>query len=315
VAWRAARTVLRPRRAGALVALSFAITYASTLWFPQTAWYSTAPEGEEGRRPRLTLSEPVFEQQQALMAKAAASLAPQRPAAVDVYGVVYAPYADEDVFLREGALVREVLERRFDAQGRVIRLANHATTTATLPWATPGNLRRALHAIAQRMDRERDVLVVYMTSHGARDFRLAASHWPLEVEELTPAALKEALDAEGIRHRVLIVSACYSGGWVDALASDDSLVMTAADATHTSYGCGRKSELTFFGRAMFDEQLRSNTLSFEKAFEQAVPVIRQREEEAKKPDGFSNPQLRMGERIRPVLQALEQRLGAIATRD
>ena len=62
---------------------------------------------------------------------------------------------------------------------------------------------------------------------------------------------------------------------------------------------------------MFDEQLR-RTRSFEQAFAAAVPVIRQREQEAGKPDGFSNPQMSVGEGIRPVLKALEQRLEAAA---
>ena len=83
--------------------------------------------------------------------------------------------------------------------------------------------------------------------------------------------------------------------------------MTAADATHTSYGCGTRSELTFFGRAVFHEQLRQ-THSFTDAFAKAVPVIAQREVEAGKEDGFSNPQIHVGAQIAPVLQALEQRL-------
>ena len=83
--------------------------------------------------------------------------------------------------------------------------------------------------------------------------------------------------------------------------------MTAADKDHTSYGCGSRSELTFFGRALFDEQLRS-THSFEQAFAAAVPVIRQREVEARKADGFSNPQISVGAKIRPVLEELSDRL-------
>ena len=86
--------------------------------------------------------------------------------------------------------------------------------------------------------------------------------------------------------------------------------MTAADATHTSYGCGSRSELTFFGRAVFDEQLRK-THSFEQAFNRAVPLIKQREIDADKKDGFSNPQIRIGTRIRPLLKVLEQRLDTL----
>ncbi|MEO8389964.1 MAG: C13 family peptidase [Polaromonas sp.] len=261
-------------------------------------------------RPRLHLSQQTFETQQALWEKTLAAVAPERPGVVDVYGVVFAPYAAEDVFLRESTLVSRVLAERFDAEGRVVHLVNHATTTSTHPWATTLNLQRTIDAMAQRMDRNNDVLVVYMTSHGASDFKLAASHWPLEVPPVSPGELREALDNAGVRHRVIVISACYSGGWVDTLAGDTTLVMTAADATHTSYGCGRLSELTFFGRAMFDEQLRK-THSFELAFARAVPLIKQREIDAGKEDGFSNPQIRVGAGISPVLRALEKRLDAL----
>jgi len=281
------------------------------LWqFEARSWVSNPDRSAQDPRPRLRLSQETLEGQQALWQRTLEALAPQRPGVTDVYGLVFAPYAAEDVFLRESTLVSGVLAERFDARGRVIHLLNHAGTAHTHPWATPLNLQRAIKALAGRMDRANDVLVVYMTSHGARDFKLAASHWPLEVLPLSPAELRAALDQAGIRHRVIAVSACYSGGWVDVLADDNTLVMTAADATHTSYGCGQLSELTFFGRAMFDEQLRS-THSFEEAFARAVPVIQQREIDAGKDDGFSNPQIRVGANIAPVLRALEQRLAAL----
>ncbi|MET0312483.1 MAG: C13 family peptidase, partial [Burkholderiaceae bacterium] len=274
------------------------------VWRPD---YSASSQPE---RPRLSLTQEVFEAQQATWQRAVAGLAP-RPegAAPQVFGLVFAPYASEDVFLRESTMVAEVLGSRFDAAGRTVHLVNHVKTTQTHPWATPLNLQRAIEAIAARMDRDEDILVLYLTSHGASDFRLASSHWPLEPGEATPAGLRKMLDEAGIRHRVIGISACYSGGWIEPLANEHSLVMTAADATHTSYGCGRLSELTFFGRAMFDEQLRKTT-SFEEAFAAAVPIIKKREEEAGKNDGFSNPQIRVGEGIRPVLEALRARLAA-----
>lgn len=255
----------------------------------------------------LALTQAVFEDQQALWQQQVQALAPERPGVVDVYGLVFAPYADENVFRRESTMVSSLLQERFDAQGRVLHLLNHAETADTHAWATPENLQRAITALAARMDREHDLLVVYLTSHGARDHALAASHWPLQVAPATPEMLRAALDAAGIRNRVIAVSACYSGGWIDPLATDSTLIMTAADATHTSYGCGRLSELTFFGRAVFHEQLRQ-THSFTEAFAKAVPLIQQREVEAGKADGFSNPQIRVGKQITPVLQALEQRL-------
>ncbi|TFY96174.1 C13 family peptidase [Ramlibacter humi] len=305
--WLGVQFGLRGRRLAAIT-FGLAALYAVGIWqFQDRAWEAKEPPRSE--RPRLHLSQETFERQQAVWQAAVKGIAPQREGTVDVYGLVFAPYAGEDVFLREAQMVAGVLEQRFDAQGRVLRLANHATTADKLPWATPLNLKRAIAALAEKMDREHDVLVVYLTSHGGGNFHLAAGHWPLEVESLTPRELREALDEAGVRNRVIAVSACYSGGWVGPLAGDTTLVMTAADSQHTSYGCGRKSELTFFGRAMFDEQLRK-THSFEQAFASAVPVIKQREIDAKKPDGFSNPQISMGVKIKPVLDALAARLDA-----
>ena len=263
----------------------------------------------EEEPPHLALSQAVFEGQQALWHGQVDALLPERPGVVDVYGLVFAPYADENVFRRESTMVSTLLQERFDARGRVIHLLNHADTAATHAWATPENLQRAVAALGARMDRENDVLVIYMTSHGARNHELAAANWPLEVAPATPEMLRAALDAAGIRNRVIAVSACYSGGWIAPLSTDNTLVMTAADATHTSYGCGTRSALTFFGRAVFDEQLRT-THSFADAFAKAVALIAQREVEAGKADGFSNPQIRVGPQIAPVLRALELRLDA-----
>lgn len=272
-------------------------------------WYADVTENDAhdaDARPRLKLSQEVFEQQQALLNSSIAGLQPGKAGRVNVFGLVYAPY-EQDVFMREAAMVADVLQQRFDASGRVLQMVNHARTTSTLPWATEKNLRATIGAMASLMDKDNDVLVLYMTSHGGSDFKLASSHWPLDVVPLTPHTLRMMLDDAHIRYRVIAVSACYSGGWIEPLSSDTTLVMTAADATHTSYGCGNKSELTFFGRAIFDEQLRK-TLSFEQAFKAAVPIIAQREVEGKKTDGFSNPQIAVGAQIRPVLQRLEGEL-------
>ncbi len=307
--------MLLSRLAGsnARLAVSAVVMVAATgvtAWqFNERAWDRdyAADAAADADKPRLRFTQQVVEEQQSLWQRNVAALAAERAGVADVYGLVFAPFASEDVFLRESTLVAGLLADRFDAAGRVVHLLNHGSTSASHVWATPLNLQRAITALGQRMDRDNDLLVVYLTSHGARDFRLAASHWPLEVEPLTPADLRAALDQAGIRNRVIAVSACYSGGWIDALAGDSTLVMTAADATHTSYGCGRLSSLTFFGRALFDEQLRQ-THSFEKAFAAAVPLIRQREIDAGKDDGFSNPQIRVGEGIRPVLSSIEERL-------
>ncbi|MRD46287.1 C13 family peptidase [Caenimonas koreensis] len=297
-----------PLRLAVVSACMIGIFALSAWQFPDRPWQPVMAQAEPEAANRMQLSQPVIEAQQATLERTLQGVAPHREGIVDVYGIVFSPYAEGEVFMRESRMVADLLAERFDAQGHVIHLANNAATPESIAWATPDNLDRAVDAIAAKMDRENDVLVVYLTSHGARDFKLAAANPPLEVEPLSPGDLRRALDKAGIRNRVIAVSACYSGGWIGPLSSESTLVMTAADADHTSYGCGSRSKLTFFGRAVFDEQLRK-THSFEQAFAQAVPVIKQREIEGNKPDGFSNPQISVGDRIRPVLHELEQRLG------
>jgi hypothetical protein len=314
-----------------LLAMALAIAVPVNYWYPERASGATAAasvgatpasgaasdadadqdgsEDADAAPPSLEDSQETFERQQQLLASRLAAIAPQRPGVVDVYAITFAPYADVDVFMRESAVVAGVMEQRFDTRGRTLQLVNNVQTTDTLPWATTLNLQRAIERMAQRMDRDDDILFIHLTSHGGADGHLAAEFFPLTLAELTPQQLRRWLDDAHVRNRVISISACYSGSWIAPLASDDTLVMTAADADHTSYGCGSKSTLTFFGQAMYDEQLR-HTWSFEEAHAAARKLIDQREKAAGKSDGYSNPQIRMGSRIRERLRALEARLAA-----
>lgn len=262
--------------------------------------------------PAFALTQAVIEAQSRALPAALDALATGRPGIVDLYAITFAPYADEDVFSREVGMVSEVMRTRFDAHQRVVQLQNHARTAGEVPWATGLNLQRSIGRIAQVMNRDEDILFIHLTSHGAQDGQLAASFKPLTIDAVTPAQLAAWLAAAGVRYRVISISACYSGAWIAPLSAPGALVMTAADAHHTSYGCGRKSELTFFGRAMYDEQLRTATRSFEAAHAAVRPVIEQREKAAGKTDGYSNPQIAVGSAIRAPLRRLQQRLEALS---
>ena len=258
----------------------------------------------------LALSQELIEAQSRTLPAALDALAAGRPGVIDLYAITFAPYADEDVFSHEATLVTDLMRSRFDAPQRVVQLQNHARSVSELPWATPLNLHRTIQRMAAVMNRDEDILFIHLTSHGARDGQLAASFDPLAVDSVTPHQLNTWLDEAGVRYRVISISACFSGSWVAPLSGPGTLVMTAADTDHTSYGCGSLSPLTFFGRAMYDEQLR-HTHSFEDAFAAVRPVIAQREKEAGKTDGYSNPQVAVGAAIRGPLRSLQQRLDAM----
>jgi hypothetical protein len=310
VAWRVTAAVTGARGAQTMVIIGILMieAFASSQLDsrPWLADYADQEQSTASSEEPLTLSQGVFEDQQAMLTETLAAVTPRQGEHINVFGLVYAPYA-QSVFVRESAMVAGVLRDRFGAHGHVVQLVNHPSVTDSIPWATNQNLRASLEVLARQMDRENDVLVVYLSSHGGSDFKLATQHPPLEVAELTPQMLRSMLDEVGVRNRVIAVSACFSGGWIGPMSGDSTLVMTAADATHTSYGCGSLSELTFFGRALFDEQLRQ-TYSFEDAFAAAGPIIQQREIDGKKDDGFSNPQIAVGSGIRAVLAKLEREL-------
>lgn len=293
------------RRAPKFVALLVLTTVvALSHWFrPLGFWYPTGSASDEVADKPLELTQTILEQQPTLLAAELQALQAGRPGLVDVYTITYSPYADEDVFRRESAMVVDVMEKRFDAAGRTLQLVNSRNTVTQFAWATPLNLQRAIERVATLMNRDEDVLLIHLTSHGARNGVLATQLWPLTLDSLKPAELRGWLDAANIRYRIVSVSACYSGSWIPPLAEPGTLVMTAADADHTSYGCGKGSDLTFFGRAMFDEELR-HTWSFEQAHAAARTLIEKREQEAKKNDGFSNPQIEVGAEIKPVLSRL-----------
>jgi len=244
-----------------------------------------------------------------LLDRVVARLARERPGVEDVYLVSAAGHAGEDVFLNEAALAAELIRTRFDAEGRTLMLSNNRSTLRTLPLASATSLSASLQAVARVMNPREDVLFLFLTTHGGEDHTLAMEAWPLQFSGITPDMLSRMLDEAGFRWRVVILSACYAGGFVDALSDERTVVITAADALNQSFGCGSESELTYFGKAFLDEALR-RTVVLPDAFEAAREAIARREQAAGFPP--SNPQIFVGGEIGPKLARLASRLQARA---
>ena len=206
----------------------------------------------------------------------------------------------EDVFRNEVRYLETLANARLGARGRVLLLVNHPASLATdrRPLATWDNLAHALAGIGAAMDPE-DVLLLYAASHGTEDHQLVLQLYPVVDDGLAPEDLAEALDEAGIRNRVLVVSACFAGGFVPALRDADSLVIAAARHDRTSFGCGSGSAATYFGRAWLVEGMNRST-SFVAAYDHAVRAVARRE----RAEDFdpSLPQIAVGARIGMALQ-------------
>ena len=120
------------------------------------------------------------------------------------------------------------------------------------------------------MDKDNDILVLFMTSHGEKTG--FALELPGAVAELTPQQVAATLDGAGIKNRIVIVSACYSGIFVPLLNNANTIVLTASDAQNTSFGCAPERDWTYFGDAFFRQSLHPGT-DFESAFDHARILI------------------------------------------
>jgi hypothetical protein len=261
-------------------------------------------DGGHAARSYAVASEDAFYAQPDILRRSLAALRPGRPGVEDIYFVGVAGYAGEDVFRDELKVVSRLFERRFDTVGHSISLINNPGTTLQSPIASVTSLQRTLGRVGRVMNRDEDILFLYLTSHGSDDHRLALEFWPLRLRDLDAASLRGMLDRVGIKWRVIVVSACYAGGFIDPLRDNRTLVITAADAHHMSFGCGAESDFTYFGKAYFDQALRT-TYSFTGAFDAARRSIEARERaEGRTP---SNPQMYVGPEMARKLQQLEAR--------
>ncbi len=318
VAWWAAATLLAVARlAGAALRtaavpmLVFAGIVLLPTYFLPAEWlwgaHDAAGRAGDDAQSLAAVREETLYAQPELLKTALDRIQPQRPGIPDLYFVGFAPYAAQDVFMKEMGSVEALLRERFDTGGRSVALVNHVSLVGKAPIASLTSLRRALRAVGRRIDPEEDIVLLHVATHGSETHELSAEFWPLQLAQIRPRDLREALDEAGIKWRIVVVSACYSGGFIETLKGPDTMVMTAADAKHTSFGCGDDSDYTYFSRAFFDEALRK-TRSFPEAFALAKEWIRARElREGLDP---SNPQMFLGEALGPKLEQLRQRLAA-----
>jgi Peptidase C13 family len=188
----------------------------------------------------------------------------------------FAGVADEKVFVQEIGLASRVLGERYDIDGRSLSLVNDSRDLERAPLATVTGLKYALQGLASRMNVDQDVLFLSISSHGAEDPAIIVSNSELPLNDLTDEDLADALRDSGIKWRVIIISACYAGGFIDALSDPQTIVITAAAADRTSFGCSNDRDLTYFGEAFYRDALPS-AHSLREAFDTAKAAIAVRE--------------------------------------
>lgn len=297
--WRAPRSYA--------AAALFAVMLGTFVWvLPRSEPWS----GIESRPEQPSVvREDLFHLQGVLLEQRLSELEPERPGIEDLYFVGVAAYGLQDTFAKELRVVKQLMDTRFDTAGRSIALVNHPATLAQAPLATATNLNSALEFLGNNINVEEDLVMLFISTHGAPEQELSFQLPPLELNQVNPTVLARMLADSGIKWKVIVLSACYSGGFIEALKDENTLIITAADAKHSSFGCEYSSDITWFGQAYFQEGLRS-TYSLEEAFDMAKRSIARRElAEGLEP---SNPQIFVGGAIREKLEAIRKRLESSA---
>lgn len=220
-----------------------------------------------------------------LLDAALANIPPSTPA-VELYSLTLGGDGKQSVFLRESDYVANMLSTRFGAFGQ-IRLVNHRDHLADRPMATRENLRRAALALAERSGPE-DLIFIYLTSHGTSEHELVLDQPRMELADLPADELAAVLAPLKNRDKVIVISSCYSGGFIPALKDERTLIMTASRADRVSFGCSEEANFTYFGDALFVQAL-NQTDDLEQAFKRAKATVAERE----LADGFeaSEPQI------------------------
>jgi hypothetical protein len=210
----------------------------------------------------------------------------------ELYIIAFGLFGPESVFASEATKAGEILRARLQADAQLLVRFNDKRGGS----ATSASLAAALRIAGQAMDPNKDILAVFLTSHGGPDgLDVVAGR---RRETLSPRSLRAMLNASGARYRVIIISACYSGVFARALADPRTLVITAAAPDRPSFGCEDGATWTYFGDAFFNRALRGSR-TLDEAFCQARDLVTKRERK----EGFkpSRPQMAGGSEVLPLL--------------
>lgn len=199
---------------------------------------------------------------------------PPSTAAIELYSLALAGDGKQSVFMREADYVTGMLASRFGAVGQ-ITLANHRDHLADRVMASRETLSRSVQTLAARSGPE-DLVFIYLTSHGTSEHELVLDQPRLQLGDLPADELAAVLAPLKGRDKVVVISACYSGGFIPALRDEKTLIMTASRADRVSFGCSEEADFTYFGDALFAQAL-NQTDDLQQAFELASRHVAERE--------------------------------------
>ncbi|HYJ39459.1 MAG TPA: C13 family peptidase, partial [Steroidobacteraceae bacterium] len=284
-----------------LIGVVTLVYLSSQVYYTPGFWIEREPDAEKAAQTRRKNEQIVFEQSARINADIA-SLAPREAGQPNVFFLGFAGYGGQKVFAEEIGLAAKRVGERYGSAQRSVLLVNDHRDALKYPLASAPSLRHALNALSQQMNLDEDVLFLALSSHGSEGGTVSVSSELGYWRDLGATDLADMLRESGIRWRVIVVSACYAGTFVEPLRDDNTIILTAAAADRTSFGCSDDNDLTYFGEAFYRDAL-PKAANLRAAFDTARAAILERESgEGMTP---SNPQAHFGAAIEQKLAAME----------
>lgn len=257
-------------------------------------------EDEKKRRTKADVEAALY-RQPALLREVLDQVTPRDPNRINMYFLAIAGDGSQEVFRREIEYIHHQFDTAYATRGHSLSLINSRNTVIKSPLATVTSIRQAIDTLTGKMDRDKDILFLYVTSHGSKDGEISLGLPGMELPALTAGELDAMLKQSQVRWKVVLISACYAGSFINRLKDPNTLIITAARDDRTSFGCADENQFTYFGRAFFKEALPL-AKSFEDAFARADRLITEWEDQelqqhpsatkdAKKTEHHSLPQM------------------------
>ena len=262
---------IRPRRR--LWAVAGGLLLIAPFWFaplvgPIEPWFREIDATAADPSAVSPASEAVLAAQQFMLDRALDELDDERPGVSDLFFVAFAPDARRQGFVADVDSAQRTMDERWNTSRRSVVLVNSPDTVAERPFASITHLRKVLLEIGDIIDADDDVVMVYLTGSTSPDHSLTAVNPPLELVGLSPQGLKQLFDAAGIRWRIVVVSTCEAGAWIDALKDDETVVIASSAANVRGADCAGGLRPGVFADAFFGTAMRRSddiTTAFETA--------------------------------------------------
>ena len=207
--------------------------------------------------------------------------------------IIFAGFAmhSQSKAFRNDVLLAEKLVSRIDPNALMLKLANPARNESTeWPQATAENFALVMSKTAE-VAKPRDRVLLLISTHanpGLLNINAAGKN----LQPITPRMLSDALAPLAKVPTMVVLSACYSGAFVESLKAPQRVVLTAADVRLTTFRCQYDGQHTPFAEALFG-QAGAENLAVADWMAEARKSIAAQEKRRKLP--ASKPQIFVGD--------------------